>query len=1130
MDESYPTQFTDSRRATPAEAELQERPPPNIPDHQLLRCVGRGSYGSVWLARNMLGVYRAIKIVERKSFKDQKPFERELSGIRRFEPISRSHEGFIDVLQVGIDEAHGFFYYVMELGDDEIRGQDIQVDSYSPKTLAKEVSANRVLPWQDCLQFGLALSLALAELHKHGLVHRDVKPSNIIFVNGVPKLADIGLVADVGEACSYVGTEGFIPPEGPGKPQADVYGLGKVLYEVSTGRDRHDFPELPTQWGSSPPNEQWAELNEIILRACNSQPQKRYQSAWEMHADLLVLANGQSVRRLKTLERRMHNAKRLGIAAVLLVVAALALGYPIYHGNRVLAEAHQQQVGANIAYGTRALEAGDLFGCLPYFVGAFQLDGENSSQSLEHRLRIGSILAQCPKLVRMWSSPKEIDQVLFSPDGKRVLTAEFQGEARILDIESGRPVTTAFAHAGYSPRASFSPDGTTIAYVAEAPTLHLYSARDGSDLAAIQQPKPGMSVSFSPDGREIAVGCDDGSTHLWSTNGDERLAIKGHTGAVIGVAYSPNGRLLGTCSRDGTARLWDARTGEPHGPALHHESWVRAVSFSPDGKLLVTACSDRFARVWEVETGRHIAPDMEHHDEVRAVQFSPDGHFIMSACLDHTVCLWRTQDHQPLTPYPVLRHSDRVTHAALAPDGHRIVSCCIDGSIRIWDLAGAAIAPVPSYQPLSSDGRRCAQVENRAVQVHDTISRRPVGPEIPMDADVSELRLSANGDFVFGWITNLDGSSTLGVWSASTGKSVSAPIQLMCTPSTILLTTNGMRLAVVGNGHAWVWHLGTGELVASNSISGVGLDDITLSPAGDYIAGWGNNQAQIWDLATGRRVFEPALEYPVPIKHIEFSPDSNWFVICGADAGFTKCAAQVYPTRGGKPVGAPMPHGDGIVWATFSHDGKRVATCGEDFTAFVWEAATGRQLTTGMRHNTQIWTIQFSANDRWVTTSSPDRTARVWDARTGEPLSPPFTHLVGLRDSRFVQNDTALVTRDRLGGVSVWPLPIEEMSMPELLSLTHLLCGDSVSSATLAFTDHESPPELWRQLSAKYPSKFNASREQVVAWHEFQARQNELQANWPAALFHVQQLHKLVPTDAALTQRLTELRAKLKPN
>ena len=100
---------------------------------------------------------------------------------------------------------------------------------------------------EECVQLGLTLTAALSQLHQQGLVHRDIKPSNIIFVNGTPKLADIGLMARVSDPRSFVGTAGFIPPEGPGTSQADLYSLGKVLYEISTGKDRQDFPELPAE-------------------------------------------------------------------------------------------------------------------------------------------------------------------------------------------------------------------------------------------------------------------------------------------------------------------------------------------------------------------------------------------------------------------------------------------------------------------------------------------------------------------------------------------------------------------------------------------------------------------------------------------------------------------------------------------------------------------------------------------------------------------------------------------------------------------------------------------------------------------------------------------------------------------
>src|SRR5436853_6086450 len=91
---------------------------PHIADHEVLRCIGRGSYGEVWLARSILGSFRAIKIVRRSTFQDSRPFEREFSGIQKFEPIARSSDGLMHILQTGRNDSEGYFYYVMELADD----------------------------------------------------------------------------------------------------------------------------------------------------------------------------------------------------------------------------------------------------------------------------------------------------------------------------------------------------------------------------------------------------------------------------------------------------------------------------------------------------------------------------------------------------------------------------------------------------------------------------------------------------------------------------------------------------------------------------------------------------------------------------------------------------------------------------------------------------------------------------------------------------------------------------------------------------------------------------------------------------------------------------------------------------
>ena len=254
---------------------------PRIPDHEVLRCIGKGSYGEVWLARAVTGTLRAVKVVRREDFELDRTFEREFEGIMKFEPVSRDHPGLVHVLHVGRNDEQQFYYYVMELGDDRERGSRVDATDYEARTMGTDRAMKHRLPVADCIEYGAQVAEGLAHLHECGLTHRDIKPSNIIFVNGKAKLADIGLVAAAGQM-TFVGTEGFVPPEGPGTKLADIYSLGMVLYELSSGKDRLQFPELPDDPGEARTRPQWLALNEIILKACALQPKKRIASAREM--------------------------------------------------------------------------------------------------------------------------------------------------------------------------------------------------------------------------------------------------------------------------------------------------------------------------------------------------------------------------------------------------------------------------------------------------------------------------------------------------------------------------------------------------------------------------------------------------------------------------------------------------------------------------------------------------------------------------------------------------------------------------------------------------------------------------------------------------------------------------------
>lgn len=241
-------------------------------------------------------MFRAVKVVRREDFEFERTFEREFEGIQKYEQVSQDHQGLVDVLHVGRDDDAGFYYYVMELADDEDGfGDEIDVVEYKARTLSSDLRKNPGRSVHECVRLGISLAGALGHLHQAGLTHRDVKPSNIIFVKGKPKLADVGLVAATGQR-TYVGTEGYVPPEGPGTSSADLYSLAMVLYEMHTGKDRLDFPELPTNLEIPPTvnRDEWRSLNTVICRAGSPDPRKRFETAHSFAKALRGVVGDQS--------------------------------------------------------------------------------------------------------------------------------------------------------------------------------------------------------------------------------------------------------------------------------------------------------------------------------------------------------------------------------------------------------------------------------------------------------------------------------------------------------------------------------------------------------------------------------------------------------------------------------------------------------------------------------------------------------------------------------------------------------------------------------------------------------------------------------------------------------------------
>lgn len=287
---------------------------PSIPDLDLIRCIGRGGFGEVWLAVNRAtGRLRAVKLIPLHAGGRSDPAGRELVSLTHLEArAGMQHPNLLGIHHVGKTDRH--LFYLMDPADD-LSGRAASADpAYRPATLAGRLEAGP-LGANDCLRFARQLLAGLAHLHAAGMVHRDVKPGNCLFLDGQLKLADFGLLTPANPLASRVGTTGYMPPDGQMDARADVYAAGLVIYEMMTGLPPGSFPSLGGQARAVSEDVNLRHLNRLVLRACQRDPKSRFQDAREMLAALE--ASPATV-------ARAFPRRTLAIAAVVLMLAAVA--------------------------------------------------------------------------------------------------------------------------------------------------------------------------------------------------------------------------------------------------------------------------------------------------------------------------------------------------------------------------------------------------------------------------------------------------------------------------------------------------------------------------------------------------------------------------------------------------------------------------------------------------------------------------------------------------------------------------------------------------------------------------------------------------------------------------------------
>ena len=253
----------------------------NCGQWHLEREIGHGAYGVVFLAEGPDGERAAVKVCRRDAIGEER-YERELRGAKLYRTIP-SQEGLVRMREF-VEESWGF-YAVMDLADNEFGDRDFALDEYRPKTLADVIEGEKALPLDECVKLGMALAKGLATLQRHHLLHRDIKPGNVIYVGGRPVLSDPGLLVEESEATSLVGTPGYVPPENFTDAASDIYSLGLTLKAASFGRRLEDLdkgPALEADTGAKFFPAWWRILN----KATDLVPSRRYRSAKALAKDL----------------------------------------------------------------------------------------------------------------------------------------------------------------------------------------------------------------------------------------------------------------------------------------------------------------------------------------------------------------------------------------------------------------------------------------------------------------------------------------------------------------------------------------------------------------------------------------------------------------------------------------------------------------------------------------------------------------------------------------------------------------------------------------------------------------------------------------------------------------------------
>ncbi|HXJ40641.1 MAG TPA: hypothetical protein VNH18_15280, partial [Bryobacteraceae bacterium] len=533
-----------------------------------------------------------------------------------------------------------------------------------------------------------------------------------------------------------VGTEGYLPPEGPGTVSADVFSLGKVLYEISTGRDRQQFPELPTRVHELPDRADLVEFNEVLVRACAPSPKQRYVSAAEMHADLALLQSGKSVSRMRAVERRLLFVQRAG--AVVTAVAALAAGLYLWQARqtarvtelaeknrrlaeekstlatektkladnlaRVAEENRQRVVRLDVANGVRHMNGGDFGGALLWFTEALRFATNSPTEDSVHRIRIQQVLNRIPRLHHVLPHDDNVTTAAFSDDGQRVVTGT-GSHLRVWDAHSGADLSAPLAFGADSVhQLRFTRDGRHL-FASSLPVSGFRDQAASTNIAAIIEAETGRSIvslsasnlvraALTKDDRWLITADTEHVIHAHDAlDGSQVGDFLGHTNRILQFAFSETGEVMASSSEAKPARfqiVWLCRlpSGEPLGPPILCARGP--IALSPDGRLLVSlgaatdGAADSILQTWDISTSGGVGVTTRIPGTLAGLWFVSRSGREVCVLTDKQCSLMDARTHQSL--WRPLQPPAEAEIASVSPDGRLVAFGGKQGLAGVWSF------------------------------------------------------------------------------------------------------------------------------------------------------------------------------------------------------------------------------------------------------------------------------------------------------------------------------------------------------------------------------------------------------------------------------------------------------------